>query len=697
MAIWMRTESQELTTKHSALTYYPHVDGLRAVSILSVVAYHAGFAWLPGGFVGVDIFFVISGFLIISQIVSHIRAGTFSFAAFWSRRTVRILPPFFLVLGVGICIGFATLVLPTEFHEFGREVSTAALMISNFRFMRGGGYFAPEADTQPLLHTWSLGVEEQFYLIAPIFIFGVWWVLKLVTSPDKNPLLIGSLFTILFCASLWGCIYWTPVGFERNKAFYLMPFRAWEFAAGGAVAFLVPWFRRAPTLLQNGLAVLGATGIAWSVLIFDETVSYPSFRAILPAAGAAFIILAGLVYPKSNVVKILSLPILVYIGLVSYAWYLWHWPLLVFGKTYDASNAVPFRDYGVIAFSLLLAVLSYRFLERPLRSWANRRSIHGWRVVVAGLIGCLSFAAVGLAMTEKLAPSLEVRHADEIRRLNSGYQPPPGKTGSCYLISTSDIANCSEWIGEGRSGLLIGDSHAGALSLVTSYRTGSADAVLAIAVSEACIPLVGVVPKLLAGDPTDECWLQKSKLESWLVDPSFRPEFAILAAHWRVYAQTRLNFRPNPAVIVPMDSGADGRGEEDLFIYSMKKTINRLTEAGVKRIIIVGQIPTMPAGPACLLKAGIAGQNRDDLCALKQAQLEDQISPVMDWIVRAVAGLDDIRVIEPASALCDGKLCRPYSEDGYSLYSDDDHLNSLGAEKVWRHFSRELDWLINGN
>ena len=217
--------------------YRPYIDGLRAVAVLSVALYHAGVPWLPGGFVGVDVFFVISGFLIINQIMSSKASNRFSFSEFWSRRALRILPPYLLVILTCSLVAPFVLVMPSEYQEFSQEAGYSSIMVVNHFFLSQQGYFDVGADTKVLLHLWSLAVEEQFYIFAPLIITALWYLGRRS---------FASACAVLFSISFLGCAYWTGLAGDKNYAFFLMPLRAWEFIAGGAVVAAVPLLSRSP-------------------------------------------------------------------------------------------------------------------------------------------------------------------------------------------------------------------------------------------------------------------------------------------------------------------------------------------------------------------------------------------------------------------------------------------------------------------
>ena len=295
--------------------------------------YHVGIPGISGGYVGVDVFFVISGFLIISQIVAGLQRGTFSFGEFWARRALRILPPYLLVLAVTAALAPFVLVMPDEFRAFSREVRDAALMVVNHLYLSQQGYFDTSSDTKVLLHLWSLAVEEQFYLVAPCLTVLLWQLPVWLQRPALRSRLLLWAALLMFGGSLAGCILLTSGG--RNYAFYLTVLRAWEFIAGGAIGFLVPLAARLPRRLHGWLAAAGLAAILVAAASFRSDTLYPSWRAMVPVFGATAVILAGLADPKTPVIRLLAAPPLVWIGLVSYAWYLWHWPLLALSRIHN--------------------------------------------------------------------------------------------------------------------------------------------------------------------------------------------------------------------------------------------------------------------------------------------------------------------------------------------------------------------------
>ncbi len=336
--------------------YLPFVDGLRAISIVAVVLYHVGVPGISGGFVGVDIFFVISGFLIINQIKAGLISNRFSVFSFYAQRALRILPIYLLVLLLTFAAAPFFLVTPEVYWNFLPSAILAPLMLSNVGFYETQGYFDIGAIEKPLLHTWTLSVEEQFYFVIPILL-----VVFFRLGNRRFGTMAAVIAIAVAAASLAGAITQTSTT-GRNAAFYLPYWRAWEFAAGGLIGpTLVSVCRRLPYLLIDVAGWIGVGAIALAIGSFNGSMPYPSWNAVLPVAGAALLILSGSAGPKTSIARTLGSPPFVAIGVVSYGWYLWHWPILSFLRTarLDESNLlIDSLGSGVFGISVGLPFLS---------------------------------------------------------------------------------------------------------------------------------------------------------------------------------------------------------------------------------------------------------------------------------------------------------------------------------------------------
>ena len=362
------------------MQYRPEIDGLRALAVIPVILFHAGFSWFSGGFVGVDVFFVISGYLITTILMNDIEAGRFSLAHFYERRARRILPALFCVIVV--CVPFAWLwLLPGQMKDFSQSLIAVGLFVSNILFWKESGYFDAAAEEKPLLHTWSLAVEEQYYLIFPVFLVLVWRFGRVPTF-----WVIAFLAALSLLLSEWGARY------APDANFYLAPTRAWELFAGSLAAFTLRARGKRP---HDFLAFLGLAAIIISIFLYDHSTPFPGLYALLPVGGTVLLVLFA--HQGTYVARILSFKALVGLGLISYSAYLWHQPLFVFARVRMMDDPSPFLFLGLSALSLVLAALSWRFVEQPFRrkdgALSSRRAV--FLVSALGLGALIAFGFIG--------------------------------------------------------------------------------------------------------------------------------------------------------------------------------------------------------------------------------------------------------------------------------------------------------------
>ena len=352
---------------HKSITYRPEIDGLRTLAVMPVVLFHAGLGF-PGGFVGVDIFFVISGFLITSIIAKDIRNGCFSMPQFWERRIRRILPASVAVLICTMVAG-AIILLPNQFEDLGKAASAQSLMVSNFYFWQQDGYFAQASDLEPNLHTWSLAVEEQFYLILPLLMV---FILRKKPAKLSRAIMILSVLCVLSLA--WSCY---GVKYHVMATFYLLPARAWELLAGSLLA-IIP-LRNLPARFTNEcLSLLGSALIFYAFFYYDDGTPFPGPAAIPPCLGAVLFIFSNHGH-RTLVGKLLALKPCVFIGKISYSLYLWHWPLLVYARHLSTGETLtlPVR-VTLVVVSLILAWGTWKWIENPFRKQSllkNRKQV----------------------------------------------------------------------------------------------------------------------------------------------------------------------------------------------------------------------------------------------------------------------------------------------------------------------------------
>jgi peptidoglycan/LPS O-acetylase OafA/YrhL len=444
------------------MRYRPEIDGLRALAVLPVILFHAGFDTFSGGFVGVDVFFVISGYLITSIIYNDIKDGSFSIALFYERRARRILPPLFLVCLA--CIPFAWLwMLPEAFENFGESIVAVSIFASNFFFWQDSNYFAAPAELKPLLHTWTLAVEEQFYILFPLF-------LLLVRKLNRKAFLV--LLVGLSVLSL-GLAQWSSTT-HPSANFYLLPGRAWELGAGAIMAITADAWSDIKGWLAQVASALGLALIVYAVLVFDRATPFPSLWGLIPVLGTALVI--AYARPQTLAGKLLGLGPVVGVGLVSYSAYLWHQPLFAFARIRSWDQVSTSTYLGLVALSFALAFLSWRLVERPFRNRRNftRKQIFGGASVIAGsLVGigllCSLEPRSILMLEDRLtAAQLRVLAMVEQERERERTQDDRFVNQECVFhdlrvteSNASAMKACAAIHGPGIA--IIGDSHAGDL------------------------------------------------------------------------------------------------------------------------------------------------------------------------------------------------------------------------------------------
>ena len=434
----------------------PDITGLRGLAVFLVLLFHLG-TRLRGGFVGVDVFFVISGYLITSVILADLAAGTFSFLSFYERRIRRILPAFLAMLILSTVLAWRFLT-PAELEVYGRSQLAALFSVSNIFFRNQAGYFASPSTLTPLLHTWSLAVEEQFYIAFPLLIFLVYRIV---------PRMLALILCVLAAASLIAST--VTVAYDPNPAFFNAPLRAWELLIGAILAH--GFLPRIHGLIHRNLAAtIGILGILWSALHYTNGSLFPGLTALVPCLGAALIIAAGET-GSSFVGAILSLRPVVFLGLISYSIYLWHWPLLVFQRTDQMLFAQTEMTFATkVIFTLVvivLAALSWAFIEQPIRRGRFRPPPRILVPAVASIVFLVAVTSIGLRTSHGF-PNRFPLIAQRVGEFTNYDRGPSTRDGLCYLQPTAAFADfhadpCLLQHRDRKSILLVGDSHAAAL------------------------------------------------------------------------------------------------------------------------------------------------------------------------------------------------------------------------------------------
>lgn len=590
------------------MQYRPEIDGLRAIAVISVIFYHAGFKLFSGGYIGVDVFFVISGYLITTIIHNEIQDNTFSIANFYERRVRRILPALFFVILA--CIPLAWLwLLPGEYKDFSLSIVAVSLFSSNILFWMESGYFSPAADLKPLLHTWSLGVEEQFYVFFPL-------LLLLLRKFRDSILLI--ILTVIIIMSLSLSEY-----SSRNYPianFYLLVTRAWELGIGSILAISAQYWKAS----GGGAQILSSVGmgmIVYSVFFFDETVPIPSSYALIPVFGAALII----AYANRDTVvgSILGWKLFVGIGLVSYSAYLWHHPLFAFARLRSPEEPSPKTFLILISCSLILAYLTFRFIETPFR---NKKKYSQGKIFFSAITISIAFIIFGLIgyLNDGFDSRLSERQNELLAYL--GYdRVEVYREGTCFLEPDQKYYDfkdeCySSAFGE-NSTVIWGDSHAAALSY--GFRE-NIDNVTQLTAS-LCAPLIGYY---IASRPNCK-GINKHVLEKLV---QLRPGLLILHANWI-------------AILKNINNSFD---------EALTSTISYVNSISPEtKIIVVGGVPQWrPSLPELLFKSGIELSDE----ALVHSQTYKGIQKT-DSLLRDISNKKNATFISILDIFCMNKKC----------------------------------------
>ncbi|KTC39816.1 acyltransferase [Pseudomonas sp. ABAC21] len=627
----------------TVLAYRRDIDGLRAIAVLAVVLFHFGVPGVTGGFVGVDVFFVISGFLITSIIWRERQAGRFSFVEFWARRARRILPALFVMIVATLVAGWF-LLAPKDYEELGRAAHYQVIFTSNLLFARQHGYFEAASDIKPLLHTWSLAVEEQFYILFPL-------LLTLLSSRLKHwRLALFGVLLVSFGMSVWA------VEHEPQKAFFLLHLRAWELLAGAMLAVMpAREWRASPALAQCvSLAAMGLILIA--VFGFDSHTAFPGATALLPVLGVV-----GLIWANGQqytwVGRLLSSRLMVGLGLISYSWYLWHWPVFVYAN-YAAVDGLSATELGgLMLLSLVLGYLSWRFVETPFREkrlLATRKAI-----LVAAAVGILSIGLTGVALRK--ADGVPSRLSEQALRYAKAKKWSPELMACMADKDTPDERLFCHFGPKNPavSALVWGDSHATALIPALEIGAEKHDISLMEASFAGCVPLDGL--ENIARCAHFNRRVEKAMSEQPISD-------VVLAARWSLYLYGQM-------------SGDKEAVAEQRFADGMRERIKGLRAAG-HRVWLVKEVPLQEIiVPYRLSRLAMMHRpvDREGLPVAKHLAREAFISQLFDELAAADSG---VRVLDPAPQLCgaDG-LCR-VELNGRALYTDDNHLSDVGARHI---------------
>lgn len=659
------------------MTYRREIDGLRALAVLSVILFHAGFETFSGGFVGVDVFFVISGYLITTIILSELEQGKFSIVDFYERRARRILPALFLVMLV--CIPFAWLwLLSSDMKDFSQSLVAVSVFASNILFWRESGYFEAAAEFKPLLHTWSLAVEEQYYVLFPVFMMLFWRLGKRWTLVT-----LGLVFVASLAVAQWAA-YAMPVA-----AFYLLPTRGWELLIGAFAAFYLSKANRQEVSKAAGEAGgwLGVTLIFYAVFAYSKATPFPGLYALVPTLGTILIILFAT--QQTTAGKFVGNKAFVGVGLISYSAYLWYQPLFAFARHTSLTEPSPSMFIALSVLTLVLAYLSWKFVEVPFR---NKEFLSRKAIFYFFCIGTSFFTCIGLSGHFQIIKSrfvLPDSFASQFsnNKLRSSCDDGDQKFGKikfCRLGSENYKAP---------SFAVFGDSHANALNPVFDKIGKELGISYVHHGLGACLPLLGID---VSKGNWDKGICQSIAEEQFQFVKENKIKKVFLVGRWSLYTQGEYDKNMTRYFLTSHDSQALTRqSSRDVFTEAVSNTISSYNSIGV-RVIVILQVPQQKSDPKRVYSKLIATNkigSDDALELVKSFSVEYSEHLILQAynrsIFRTLEENGSILVLNPDPYFCEGSRCLSGTASE-SFFRDDDHLNSIGAMRLESEFLKFL-------
>ncbi|MGJ8585691.1 MAG: acyltransferase family protein [Marinosulfonomonas sp.] len=640
------------------MKYRSDIDGLRTIAVLPVLFYHAGLGF-PGGFVGVDVFFVISGYLITLLIASEISEGNFTILNFYERRARRIFPALFAMMAATL-LAAAVIMIPVDLMDFGQSIMSTTLFAGNIWFYAQLGYFNEASELQPLLHTWSLGVEEQYYIVFPLLLIALnrYGALKRVFA----------WVLVLAIISFAAAVYTLPN--DPDAAFYLPHLRAWELLIGSLLGLSVwrgivrPF--RTHLFVTNLLSLAGLVAIAWPVLAYGPETAFPGLAALPPCLGAALLIATGN-NPDSIGAKLLSLRPMVFVGKLSYSLYLWHWPFISLAF-YMVGPLSPALGVGCLIVSSFAAYLSWRYIEQPFR---NKDTVGRRAIFASSIVGMASMLCVGLIFWQssgfpkrmgpefvQLAkPKFHVHNRKECYKIT----PTRAAAGDVCLRGAKEKA---------ASFLLLGDSHADSLSpaifaaakqlKLSGYQYTGPGSVL----------FPGVY-RLGKPHPQSVTALQK------FLDERPSVKTLIITQFW-LHIFTGYTYRHSGTIMADADYDGSGTAYNPTAI---KHGLTRLAALFPDRKIIL--LDDIPTGRKMDIRSGLRLMrfNLVPVEGMPVSEYQAQKALYEPYLIEIANAVDNIEYWPFFDAVCNDEFC-PLFDGDVLLYSNGDHISWKGALRL---------------
>lgn len=638
--------------------YRPDIDGLRALAVLAVVAFHAGAAWLPGGFVGVDVFFVISGYLITGLLARHIEQGDFSFGNFYTRRIKRLLPAYLLVSVVTLVVA-SWLLIPYDFLYYTTSLAASWAFAANIFFsLLSWGYFGQRTEEFPLLHTWSLSAEEQFYFIFPLLLIGLYryarrWLLPLL---------------VLMAVAL---AIWSHLQTGKVASYFLLSSRGHELLIGALAFYAGRHAKPLPVWLANLLALLGLAMMLASFVLFNKYLPFPGLLSLIPCLGTAFLLHAG--GQRHLLSGWLSSPPMVGIGLVSYSLYLWHWPIFAFLRYRQVELSLPV-SLAAIAVAFLLSWLSWRWVEQPIR---KQRKL-GFRQVAWRYYALPAAAFLAIGAGSYLTQGAPQRFSGDLREMIASYSFKRDLSRDCSLKAET-VAKLNEdyldqrcSFGAAKPGraqlLLMGDSHADHFKDFVDVLARDAGLKAVYNVQGVCFPIY------LPGQP--------GTVGNPYISPACPQRNADLLAMAGSYRYVVL-------------AGAWASEENPHFETQMTVAADTIRKAGAIPVIMQDNPSHEPDLSHCVLHRKRGWLPADTNCSIPREKVEREQQATTAAIRRVAEKIAGTIIIDPIRVLCNAQEC-PTSDGNLALYKDSNHLNVKAAALMGERYLSQVGNPLRG-
>lgn len=659
--------SKDESTRHSSTAFRPDVEGLRAIAILLVALYHGGLPGLTGGFIGVDVFFVLSGYLITGLLVREIESsGSVHFTAFYARRARRLLPAAACVLLVTL-LAAQFIYAPQAMITLAKDAVATSAYASNLWFAHiATDYLAADAVKSPLLHTWSLSVEEQFYFVWPLFVLLALRGRKGAT-PNRRRLLYAM--SGLAALSLLLSVLLTDIA--QPWAFFSSPARAWEFAIGG-LAFFVPvaWMAARPQL-RTACFWAGLAALTYSATQFGHHTTFPGVAALLPVLGTSLLLISHAPGQTDFRTRLLHHPLLQWLGGRSYSWYLWHWPVLIL-----AGMLLPEKHLGIsmlcLVLSLLLADLSYRWVENPVRFHPRLARQHGYALSLAL---CLTLASAGTAAWWRHAGTLEAASPTQIRFTQAMDDVP--KTiyeSNCHLsLLAVETGDCFFGDPEATTTIaLFGDSHA-AQWFPALEKLARQQHWRLVSLTKSACPVAWLKPvNQQLGRPYEECSRWREQVTEKII--ALRPKVVVMG-YYRY---------------VSLPDAVQSTISERHWQDAMRETMQRFNDAGIAVAIMRDSPRPGFDVPTCLARQAKTPWLELD-CDFSRTLALDSVEYNLNR--QAAMDLEQVLFIDLSRRICASEICNPVDSDsGIVLFRDSHHLTT----EFVRHMAPDLHRALAG-